>query len=85
MDKKIVALLPMKARSTRVKGKNFRNFCGKPLFRWILDSLKLNTSVLLGVKRPSDVTSALGAFDWELSKEHLDMLNSISKKDQITT
>lgn len=39
MDKKIVALLPMKARSTRVKGKNFRNFCGKPLFRWILDSL----------------------------------------------
>ena len=53
--------------------------------RWILDSLKLNTSVLLGVKRPSDVTSALGAFDWELSKEHVEMLNSISKKDQITT
>lgn len=36
---KIVALLPMKANSTRVKGKNFRDFCGKPLFRWILDSL----------------------------------------------
>jgi CMP-N-acetylneuraminic acid synthetase len=29
----------MKANSQRVKGKNFRNFCGKPLFRWILDSL----------------------------------------------
>ena len=29
----------MKANSERVKGKNFRNFCGKPLFRWILDSL----------------------------------------------
>lgn len=39
MTKKIVALLPMKANSTRVKGKNFREFCGKPLFRWILDSL----------------------------------------------
>lgn len=39
MKKKIVALLPMKANSERVKGKNFRNFCGKPLFRWILDSL----------------------------------------------
>jgi CMP-N-acetylneuraminic acid synthetase len=39
MDKKIIALLPMKANSTRVKGKNFRDFCGKPLFRWILDSL----------------------------------------------
>lgn len=36
---KIVALLPMKANSERVKGKNFRVFCGKPLFRWILDTL----------------------------------------------
>ena len=34
-----VALLPMKANSERVRGKNFRNFCGKPLFRWMLDSL----------------------------------------------
>ena len=34
-----VALLPMKANSERVKGKNFRDFCGKPLFRWILDTL----------------------------------------------
>lgn len=39
MKKRVVALLPMKANSTRVKGKNFRGFCGKPLFRWILDSL----------------------------------------------
>lgn len=38
-QKKIVALLPMKANSQRVKGKNFREFCGKPLFRWILDTL----------------------------------------------
>lgn len=29
----------MKANSERVKGKNFRNFCGKPLFRWVLDTL----------------------------------------------
>lgn len=36
---KIVALLPMKANSERVKGKNFREFNGKPLFRWILDTL----------------------------------------------
>src|SRR6185436_20813773 len=35
----IVALLPMKAHSERVKGKNFRPFNGKPLFRWILDTL----------------------------------------------
>ena len=36
---KIVALLPMKANSERVKGKNFREFNGKPLFRWTLDIL----------------------------------------------
>ena len=36
---RVIALLPMKANSERVKGKNFRDFCGKPLFRWILDTL----------------------------------------------
>jgi len=39
MKMKTVALLPMKAHSARVSGKNFRSFAGKPLFRWILDSL----------------------------------------------
>ena len=34
-----VVLLPMKANSQRVKGKNFRMLHGKPLFAWILDSL----------------------------------------------
>jgi len=29
----------MKAHSARVKGKNFRPFANKPLFRWILDTL----------------------------------------------
>lgn len=29
----------MKANSQRVKGKNFRTLHGRPLFRWILDSL----------------------------------------------
>lgn len=36
---KTVALLPMKAHSARVSGKNFRSIAGKPLFRWILDTL----------------------------------------------
>jgi CMP-N-acetylneuraminic acid synthetase len=39
MSHKTVALLPMKANSERVRGKNFRPFNGKPLFRWILDTL----------------------------------------------
>jgi len=36
---KTVALLPMKANSERVKGKNFRILYNKPLFKWILDTL----------------------------------------------
>ena len=35
----IIALLPMKKNSSRVKGKNFKNFSGKPLFYWILETL----------------------------------------------
>lgn len=36
---RLVALLPFKAHSERVPGKNFREFAGKPLFRWMLDKL----------------------------------------------
>jgi CMP-N-acetylneuraminic acid synthetase len=36
---KLVALLPMKGHSARVPGKNFKPFAGKPLVRWILDTL----------------------------------------------
>lgn len=35
----LVALLPMKAHSERVPSKNFRTFAGKPLYRWMLDTL----------------------------------------------
>ena len=39
MTTPIVALLPMKAHSERVPGKNFRPIAGKPLVKWILDAL----------------------------------------------
>lgn len=37
--KQLTALLPMKGHSARVPGKNFKQFAGKPLVRWILDTL----------------------------------------------
>lgn len=37
--KSVTALLPMKAHSARVTSKNFREIAGKPLFRWILDTM----------------------------------------------
>lgn len=36
---RIIALLPMKRHSARIPNKNFRDFNGKPLFAWILDTL----------------------------------------------
>lgn len=36
---KTIALMPLKAHSSRVPGKNFRDFNGKPLFRWTLEAL----------------------------------------------
>jgi len=39
IDQGLVALLPMKAHSQRVSGKNFRLLGGRPLFRWMLDAL----------------------------------------------
>ena len=38
-SERVVALLPMKANSERVRGKNFRLFHGKPLFQWVLSAL----------------------------------------------
>lgn len=35
----IVALLPMKGHSERVPGKNLRLFAGRPLYRWVLETL----------------------------------------------
>ena len=38
-SRKVTALLPIKDHSERVKGKNFREFCGKPLYHHILATL----------------------------------------------
>lgn len=39
---KIKALLFMKGHSERIDNKNIKNFCGRPLFHWVMDSL-INT------------------------------------------
>lgn len=49
MTRQLVALLPLKAHSERVPGKNFRPLAGKPLVRWILDTLLNVASVDLVV------------------------------------
>ena len=39
-NRKVVALIPIKEHSERVKNKNFRDFSGKPLYHHILLALE---------------------------------------------
>lgn len=39
-DSGVIALVPMKGHSERVPGKNLRDLNGKPLYHWIVESLK---------------------------------------------
>ncbi|MEO9971927.1 MAG: acylneuraminate cytidylyltransferase family protein [Hyphomonadaceae bacterium] len=43
--KRVTALLPIKAHSARVASKNFRMIAGKPLFRWVLDTLAESSEI----------------------------------------
>lgn len=62
---KLVALLPMKAHSARVSGKNFRAFANKPLFRWTLDTLLSLPEIELVVINTDarDILAKLGLAD----------------------
>jgi len=44
-NRKVVALVPIKEHSERVEGKNFRSFCGKPLYHHILHALERTYAV----------------------------------------
>jgi CMP-N-acetylneuraminic acid synthetase len=39
-NQKVTALVPIKEHSERVKNKNFRDFCGKPLYHHIIEALQ---------------------------------------------
>ena len=41
----IIAIVPIKEKSFRLPGKNFLDFCGKPLYRWVVDAA-LATSLI---------------------------------------
>jgi CMP-N-acetylneuraminic acid synthetase len=45
MSAVFTALVPMKHESERVPGKNLRALCGRPLFHWILETLKASRFV----------------------------------------
>lgn len=44
-NQKVTVLLPIKENSERVKAKNFKDFCGKPLYHHIIDTLEKTYAV----------------------------------------
>lgn len=42
---RIAALMPMKGHSERIPEKNFRGFCGRPLYHWVLEALRGVTAI----------------------------------------
>ena len=44
-SQRVAALVPIKEHSERIEGKNFRNFCGRPLYQHILHALEKTYAV----------------------------------------
>jgi len=63
MEDAIVALVPMKHNSERVKNKNHREFNGRPLFHWILATLEKAELVDRIVVNTDSTQIAEGAID----------------------
>jgi N-acylneuraminate cytidylyltransferase len=66
--KKVTAIVPVKKHSERVPFKNFRDFNGKPLYHWIIDTLIktayvdeiiINTDSVYEIKRTSDFPNVM--------------------------
>jgi len=58
---RLVAIVPMRHRSERVPGKNYRSFGGRPLYRWIVDTLlacELIDRVVLDTDSPTILEEA---------------------------
>lgn len=62
-NRKVAALVPIKDHSERVKGKNFRDFCGRPLFHHIihtLDRVYAVDAVVIDTDSPRVIAEAPG-------------------------
>lgn len=62
-DRKVIALVPIKDHSERVEGKNFRDFCGKPLYHHIihmLDRVYAVDEIVIDTDSPRVVAEAPG-------------------------
>lgn len=87
----LIALFPIKEKSQRIKNKNFKLFCGKPLYRWMLDKLIKNkninkiiintdSKIILSLKNKIDKKVIVRKREKSLIGHHISM-NKIIKSD----
>ena len=79
MSKTIAALVPMRHSSERVPGKNYRDFNGKPLYHWVIDSLikcEKITSVIIDTDSPIIMEDAAKHFPSVILLERPENLRS---------
>lgn len=61
----VVAIVPMRHSSERVRGKNYRPLAGKPLFHWVVETLLAVPEideVVIDTDSPTIIEDASGAF-----------------------
>ena len=83
MTSEITAIVPIKEHSERLPGKNFRDFNGRPLYHWILQTLESVESIdkiIVNTDADEIINNAPKQFDIEVSirPERL-------REDEVTT
>lgn len=71
MDNHVTAIVPIKKHSERVRKKNFRDFNGKPLYHWIVETLE-NTpevdEIIINTDADQVIKQAADKFDVVISE-----------------
>lgn len=78
MSNKVTAIVPIKEHSERLPGKNFRDFNGRPLYHWILDTLESVDEVdriIVNTDADEVIEEAPEQFDVEISVRPERLLN----------
>jgi CMP-N-acetylneuraminic acid synthetase len=84
MSPQVTALVPIKKNSQRLPRKNFRDFNGRPLYHWILDTLESVPEIdriVVNTDAEGVIETAPELFDVEISErpEWLQELNTTRK------
>lgn len=70
MNPKVTAIVPIKEHSSRLPGKNFKDFNGRPLYHWILDTLesvKEIDQIIINTDADEVIQNVPERFDVEIS------------------